>query len=72
MNAKVVRFELKKILKNRNLTYEEFGKLCGGMDKGHISRLTKRNTISLDTIEKIVNALDLEPSEIAELIKVYE
>ncbi|WP_404408776.1 helix-turn-helix domain-containing protein [Jeotgalibacillus malaysiensis] len=68
---KVVKFELKRVLQERGLSQKQLSEMTG-LDTAYISRLMRRETISLKTLEVIVNALDLEPHEMAELIRVYQ
>lgn len=69
---RVVRFELKQVLKERDLTYEEFGALMEPqMKKQHVFHLINRSSITFDMLERIMNALEMEPHEVTKIIKVY-
>lgn len=74
MNKTVLRFELRKLIRERGLTLEQFGqKMKPPMDKGSVSRLANNSgLIRFETIERIANALDLEPHEMADLFKLYK
>jgi len=74
MEKAVIRFELKKLIRDRGLTFEQFGQLMEPpMDKATISRLANNSgLVRLETIERIANALDLEPHEMADLFKLYK
>lgn len=70
---RVIRFELKQLIKERGLTQEEFGKLCSPeLDRFQVSKLTKASNITFDMLERIVNALELDSEEVGKLIAVYK
>lgn len=75
MNDKkyLVRWELKQLLKKRGLTYQQFGELFEPtLDTAHVTRLMRRNSITFDMLERIVEALELEPEELTDLLRFYK
>ncbi|MCE7792301.1 helix-turn-helix transcriptional regulator [Salipaludibacillus sp. CUR1] len=69
---KIIRFELKQLLKEKGMTYEEFGQRCNPpMEKQAVYNLTKREGVSFSMLERIVNALNLSEEELSRLIKIY-
>ncbi|MGG3663614.1 hypothetical protein [Bacillus gobiensis] len=69
----LVRFELKQLLAEKGMTQVEFGLKCTpSMEKQQVHQLTKAKMISFDTLERIINALELNEDEIGRLIRVYK
>ncbi len=68
-----VKFNLKKLIHKRGLTYEEFGsRFEPVMAKGTVSRLSKANGITFDRLAQIVEALNISEEELTELITIYK
>ncbi|UDK98385.1 hypothetical protein EYB33_19865 [Lysinibacillus sphaericus] len=69
----VVRWELGRYLSRKRITQQSFGEMCTPqMDRHQVNKLTKAKTISFEKLEIVMNALNMKPDEMGELIKVYE
>lgn len=68
MRYKVV-FSLKKSRENQGLTQPQLAKISG-LSQGYISEMENfLKSPTLDTIEKLANALNVHPYELQEIIK---
>ncbi|USK45810.1 helix-turn-helix domain-containing protein [Cytobacillus oceanisediminis] len=75
MNDKkvIVRWELSQYLARNGITQKSFGEMCTPpMDKHQVNRLTRAKAISFERLEQLMNALNLPPDELGEIIKVYK
>lgn len=70
---RVIRFELKQLLERKRMTQEEFGSKCTPpLNRHQVSKLTRTNSISLEMLERVIDALELDSEEVGSLIKVYK
>jgi transcriptional regulator with XRE-family HTH domain len=68
LRYKVV-FSLKKSRENQGLTQPQLAKISG-LSQGYISEMENfLKSPTLDTIEKLANALNVHPYELQEIIK---
>jgi DNA-binding Xre family transcriptional regulator len=69
----IVRWELGQYLSRKGITQASFGqRFTPPMGKQQVNKLTKAKTVSFERLEQIMNALELEPEQLGELIRVYE
>ena len=63
-SVKIIRINLEKILKDRDISYNDFSKiLC--MDRSNVRKHIKGNrSISLNLLDKFSKALDISPKDL--------